>query len=181
MTLGQSCIMDNTTYFDFGPDGGRPSNVVIRDNCQSPRFYCDPEKNVCVLTKAVGFPCLSDVECQTVRPSLPDISFKKIISEFQCAGYVARMWSRREVCGATGDALSHRTMAVGYYDFQHSWRYVMIYVTRTLFFLTISSLSSPVCVIAMMATCLTLFLVHKRHRYQRHKDLREYYLEQLRL
>ena len=68
ITLGQPCISDNTTYFDFGPGSERYSNVIIRDNCRSPQFYCDPEENVCIATKAVGLPCLSDVECLTVCP-----------------------------------------------------------------------------------------------------------------
>lgn len=132
ITLGQPCITNNTTYFDFGPEGQRYSNVVIRDNCRSPRLYCDPTKNVCIPTKAVGLPCSSDVECETHECGPNALCAEPPETPFRVAPW---QWTVTIVC------------ILG----------------------------------AMIAICSTLFLVHKRHRYQYHRDLREYYLEQLSL
>ena len=75
MTLGQSCITDNTTYIDFAPSGfgeqqQQYTSTVTRDNCRWPYFSCDPAEKVCVPTKPVGSACTTDVECQTVRSLL---------------------------------------------------------------------------------------------------------------
>lgn len=58
MTLGQPCILDVATYSD--------NNTIARHNCQTPRFYCHSGYGVCVPTKALGIPCESDEECQSV-------------------------------------------------------------------------------------------------------------------
>ncbi|KAH9846143.1 hypothetical protein C2E23DRAFT_744760 [Lenzites betulinus] len=64
-TLGQSCIIDNVTYIDAGPNGQQFSNVVTRHNCQTPLFFCDAAFNACVPTKTLGTSCSSDLECQS--------------------------------------------------------------------------------------------------------------------
>ena len=66
ITLGQSCIVDNTTYTDTGPNGEQYMFTVMRDNCRSPQFYCDPGSSVCQRTKAVGMACQLDSECEEV-------------------------------------------------------------------------------------------------------------------
>lgn len=47
ITLGQNCIVDNTTYTDTGPNGEQYMFTVTRDNCRSPQFYCDPGSSAC--------------------------------------------------------------------------------------------------------------------------------------
>ncbi|KIJ90998.1 hypothetical protein K443DRAFT_115761, partial [Laccaria amethystina LaAM-08-1] len=64
ITLGQSCIVDNTTYTDTGPNDEQYMFTVTRDNCRSPQFYCDPGSSVCQRTKAVGMACELDSECE---------------------------------------------------------------------------------------------------------------------
>jgi hypothetical protein len=44
------------------------------------------------------------------------------------------------------------------------------------------SMLTVLCVpLAMASTCVLLLIVHKRHRYYRYRELRQYYFEQLRL
>lgn len=64
ITLGQSCIVDNTTYTDTGPNGEQYMFTVTRDNCRSPQFYCDPGSSACQRAKAVGVACQLDSECE---------------------------------------------------------------------------------------------------------------------
>ncbi|TFK78224.1 hypothetical protein K466DRAFT_507635, partial [Polyporus arcularius HHB13444] len=61
MTLGQPCILDVTSYAD-----GAHNSTVARHNCQTPRFYCHSGFAVCVPTKALGLPCESNEECQSI-------------------------------------------------------------------------------------------------------------------
>ncbi|KAH9893411.1 hypothetical protein C8Q73DRAFT_696866 [Cubamyces lactineus] len=65
MTLGQPCILDDVTYIDEGPNGEQFSNTILRDNCESPQFFCDSEAKACVPTKTLGTSCASDQECQS--------------------------------------------------------------------------------------------------------------------
>ncbi|KAJ7844737.1 hypothetical protein B0H14DRAFT_2511182 [Mycena olivaceomarginata] len=63
-TLGERCIADNTTYLDIGPEQRLVHMVTItRDNCQSPRFYCNPTTLLCEQTRPVGSLCQTDPEC----------------------------------------------------------------------------------------------------------------------
>ncbi|KAH8826685.1 hypothetical protein DL96DRAFT_1608692 [Flagelloscypha sp. PMI_526] len=41
------------------------SNIIVRDNCRAPSFFCDPTANTCVQSKPLGTECSHDVECQT--------------------------------------------------------------------------------------------------------------------
>ncbi|KAJ7111925.1 hypothetical protein C8R44DRAFT_711519 [Mycena epipterygia] len=67
VTLGEQCITDNTTYIDVGPNGQQVANTVSRDNCQSPRFYCDPAQLVCQRTLPVHSLCQADQECTSLN------------------------------------------------------------------------------------------------------------------
>ncbi|KAF9463969.1 hypothetical protein BDZ94DRAFT_1257895 [Collybia nuda] len=65
-TLSQSCIIENTTFRDVGPDGQEYVITVMRDNCLSHQLYCDPIELVCQRTRPVGLACTSDSVCETV-------------------------------------------------------------------------------------------------------------------
>jgi len=65
VSLGQTCVIDDVTYIDVGPGGQQYSNVITRDNCQTPQLYCDRNSTECVPTKSLGVPCNADRECQT--------------------------------------------------------------------------------------------------------------------
>jgi hypothetical protein len=67
MTLDLPCIIDNTTYTDFGTNGEQFQQVFTRDNCRTPDFYCDDASMTCQRTKAIGQNCLADQECKEVR------------------------------------------------------------------------------------------------------------------
>ncbi|KDQ52677.1 hypothetical protein JAAARDRAFT_138239 [Jaapia argillacea MUCL 33604] len=62
-TLGQRCLLDNTTYIDQGPDGQQYANTVLRDDCHSPYLFCDEGSRQCFPAKVFGSPCLADREC----------------------------------------------------------------------------------------------------------------------
>ena len=65
VSLGASCITENTTYVDEDFNGQPVSITVYRDNCQS-ACYCDLNSLVCEKTKPLGTFCLSDPECELV-------------------------------------------------------------------------------------------------------------------
>lgn len=64
-TLGQRCILDNTTYIDPGPNGKQISRTIFRDNCRTPALFCDQTYLQCLPAKPLGFPCFRDQECLT--------------------------------------------------------------------------------------------------------------------
>ncbi|TFK49088.1 hypothetical protein OE88DRAFT_1633826 [Heliocybe sulcata] len=64
-TIGQRCLLDNTTYVDPGPGDQQVSRTVFRDNCRTPSFFCDQTYLQCLPTKPLGASCLRDQECQT--------------------------------------------------------------------------------------------------------------------
>lgn len=67
ISLGHLCVLDDVAYIVEGPNGQQYSNTVTRDNCQSPRLYCDRNSTQCVPTKVQGAACDADRECQSVR------------------------------------------------------------------------------------------------------------------
>jgi len=64
VTLGEPCVMDNTTYNLITLNGQRSTNIVVRDNCHSPLLYCGGGTMVCERSKALGVSCSSDQECE---------------------------------------------------------------------------------------------------------------------
>ncbi|CDO69359.1 hypothetical protein BN946_scf184746.g40 [Trametes cinnabarina] len=67
VTLGQTCILDDVTYIDLGPDGEQFSNSVTRHNCKTPQFYCDAGLQVCIPTKSLGVSCVCADPPETPR------------------------------------------------------------------------------------------------------------------
>ncbi|KAI0768849.1 hypothetical protein BD413DRAFT_562125 [Trametes elegans] len=63
VTVGQTCIVQNTAYTAYGPDG-EFIDIVSRGNCKV-GLYCDAQQLVCVQNKAVGETCDADKECET--------------------------------------------------------------------------------------------------------------------
>ncbi|KAJ7157636.1 hypothetical protein C8R43DRAFT_882992 [Mycena crocata] len=130
VTLGDRCITDNTTYIDIGPGGQQITNTVIRDNCRSPAFYCNPTELLCERTLPVGSLCQTDQQCTL----------------FNCAGGTCADPPETPLRIAPWQCALTMTAIVG----------------------------------AMVATCVLLSLLHKRHRAGRSRELREYYSQQIR-
>ncbi|EPT05458.1 hypothetical protein FOMPIDRAFT_41380 [Fomitopsis schrenkii] len=65
ISLGHTCVLDDVTYIVDGPNGQQYSTVVSRDNCLSPKLYCDRNSTQCVPTKLLGAACDADRECQS--------------------------------------------------------------------------------------------------------------------
>ncbi|KZT67913.1 hypothetical protein DAEQUDRAFT_365354 [Daedalea quercina L-15889] len=65
VSLGHTCILDDVTYIVEGPNGQQYTNTITRDNCQSPRLYCDRNSTQCVSTNALGAECDADRECKS--------------------------------------------------------------------------------------------------------------------
>ncbi|TBU30294.1 hypothetical protein BD311DRAFT_691476 [Dichomitus squalens] len=63
VTVGLPCIVQNTAYTAYGPDG-EFVDIVSRGNCKV-GLYCDSQQLVCVQTKAIGEQCDADKECST--------------------------------------------------------------------------------------------------------------------
>ncbi|EKM58604.1 uncharacterized protein PHACADRAFT_117686 [Phanerochaete carnosa HHB-10118-sp] len=130
VTLGQGCIVDDTTYVDVGSDGQQSGNRIVRHNCRTPQLYCDTTALQCFSTKLLGSDCTMDQECRSYNcvastcidpPGIP-----------------------REV---------------------KSWQYAVTIV---------------VVVVSMAVTATMLVMIHQRLRLRQHRELREYYYEQLR-
>ncbi|KAI0712940.1 hypothetical protein C8T65DRAFT_646169 [Cerioporus squamosus] len=63
VTVGLPCVVQNTAYTAYGPDG-EFVDIVSRGNCKV-GLYCDAQQLVCVQTKAIGEKCDADKECST--------------------------------------------------------------------------------------------------------------------
>ena len=61
-TLGLPCVRDVTIYMDITGF----ANEITKHNCQTPRFYCHDQFQVCVPTKRLGIECGADYECHSV-------------------------------------------------------------------------------------------------------------------
>ncbi|EMD31501.1 hypothetical protein CERSUDRAFT_59878 [Gelatoporia subvermispora B] len=66
-SIGQSCIIDETTYIDTGAGGQQYSNVIVRHNCETPHLYCDRTHLQCFKAKPIGISCSSDEECSSLN------------------------------------------------------------------------------------------------------------------
>lgn len=62
--LGSPCVVDEVKYAD--PDAEHVY-TFRRDNCQTPRFYCDPADLMCKTVLQMGARCSNDRECGSVR------------------------------------------------------------------------------------------------------------------
>lgn len=60
----QTCIIDNTVYSGFLPDGSQFTDIVSRDNCAT-NLFCSSDSLLCELRLLVGSPCTSDSQCQS--------------------------------------------------------------------------------------------------------------------
>ncbi|KAG0142786.1 hypothetical protein CROQUDRAFT_673362 [Cronartium quercuum f. sp. fusiforme G11] len=69
ISLGQTCLIDNTIYSGYLPDGSLSSDVVMRDNCDD-TLYCDPDRLICQKTAADGQACQSDRHCNSSNCAL---------------------------------------------------------------------------------------------------------------
>jgi hypothetical protein len=79
VTLGESCVSEETTYYsDVDANGQRFGVNVTRSNCKTPELYCDPATLVCQLTKAIGVSCVANSECEQVGSLVSTISITPI-------------------------------------------------------------------------------------------------------
>lgn len=131
-TIGQRCIIDDTTYVDTGPDGQQSGNRIVRHNCQTPLLYCDLASTQCFLARPVGMECALDYECRSFN------------------------------CGPQGSCIE----SAGSAHQVQRWQYAIAIV---------------VVAISMTATGAMLVVIHQRLRLQQHRELREYYYEQVSL
>nr|XP_018262889.1 uncharacterized protein I303_04375 [Kwoniella dejecticola CBS 10117]OBR85047.1 hypothetical protein I303_04375 [Kwoniella dejecticola CBS 10117] len=65
ITLGQNCLIENTTYMGYDHSGMSFTNTVIRDNCIQGQGYCDTSSNTCLPLLKIGQGCSTDRECQS--------------------------------------------------------------------------------------------------------------------
>ncbi|WRT69837.1 uncharacterized protein IL334_006828 [Kwoniella shivajii] len=64
ITLGQTCVTDNTVYTAYLDDGSAYAFIVSRDNCAN-GMYCDGTALQCIKMKRQGETCTGNKECLT--------------------------------------------------------------------------------------------------------------------
>ncbi|WVQ66202.1 uncharacterized protein L199_004381 [Kwoniella botswanensis] len=64
VTLGQTCVTDNTAYTAYLDSGAAYAFIVSRDNCAN-GMYCDGTALQCMKTKRQGEACSGNKECST--------------------------------------------------------------------------------------------------------------------
>ncbi|WWD20420.1 hypothetical protein CI109_104896 [Kwoniella shandongensis] len=62
VTLGQTCVNDNTPYTAYNDEGAAYAFIVSRDNCAN-GLYCDGTELKCMKSKLVGAVCSGNKEC----------------------------------------------------------------------------------------------------------------------
>ncbi|OCF60715.1 hypothetical protein L486_00353 [Kwoniella mangroviensis CBS 10435] len=65
ITLGQTCLIENTTYVGYDHSGMSFTNTVIRDNCIQGQGYCDIGSNTCLSLMGIKQGCTTDRQCQS--------------------------------------------------------------------------------------------------------------------
>ncbi|KAI5123961.1 hypothetical protein M0805_006373 [Coniferiporia weirii] len=66
VTVGLSCVVENTAYIVYGSNNQESINIVSRGNCQT-GLYCDSQQLVCIQQKDVGGSCSADKECTSMN------------------------------------------------------------------------------------------------------------------
>ncbi|WVQ84452.1 hypothetical protein IAT38_006604 [Cryptococcus sp. DSM 104549] len=62
VTVGQTCVNDNTAYTAYKDDGSAYAFIVSRDNCAN-GLYCDATELLCYKGKRQGETCSGNKEC----------------------------------------------------------------------------------------------------------------------
>ncbi|TFK54266.1 hypothetical protein OE88DRAFT_1642837 [Heliocybe sulcata] len=64
VTVGQTCVVENTAYIAYAAGGQEYLDIVSRGNCLV-GLYCDSQQLVCMQTKKLNEGCSADKECDT--------------------------------------------------------------------------------------------------------------------
>jgi hypothetical protein len=170
VTLGESCILEKTTYYSDVVDtnGQRLGVNVMRSNCKAPGSYCDPTTLVCQPTKAIGASCIANPECEQVSPIVSAISvMPKVLTP------TAKLRFQGFLHGTSWKGSSCCSVALRNHCF--------FCPDRLALFQSLSCVATNLNIkTAMTVTCVALTLIHKRHRYAHYQEVRDYYLEQIR-
>jgi hypothetical protein len=76
MTEKQPCIFELSTYSDINASGLGFLNTIVRDNCETARFFCDTTSQLCERLRLVGQQCQYHRDCQSVRFTVPFLFFR---------------------------------------------------------------------------------------------------------
>jgi hypothetical protein len=69
-TEKQPCVFELSTYAEIDVSGTGFQNIVVRDNCETARFFCDTTTQVCERLRLVGQRCQYHRDCQSVQISI---------------------------------------------------------------------------------------------------------------
>ncbi|KAN0120711.1 hypothetical protein V8E52_003980 [Russula decolorans] len=64
-TEKQPCVFELSTYSEIDVSGTGFLNIVVRDNCETARFFCDTTTQVCERLRLVGQQCQYHRDCQS--------------------------------------------------------------------------------------------------------------------
>ncbi|KAI9511827.1 hypothetical protein F5148DRAFT_201581 [Russula earlei] len=65
VTEKQPCIFELSQYPDIAASGMGFLNTIVRDNCQTARFFCDATTQLCEPLRLVGQPCQYHRDCKS--------------------------------------------------------------------------------------------------------------------
>ncbi|KAH9960885.1 hypothetical protein BC827DRAFT_1260663 [Russula dissimulans] len=65
VTEKQSCIFELSTYPGIDDSGLAYVNTIVRDNCETARFFCNTTTQVCESLQTVGQPCRYHRDCKS--------------------------------------------------------------------------------------------------------------------
>ena len=69
-TEKQHCVFELSTYSEIDVFGTGFLNTIVRDNCETARFFCDTATQVCGRLRLVGQQCQYHRDCQSVHLSV---------------------------------------------------------------------------------------------------------------
>jgi hypothetical protein len=168
-TEKQPCIFELSTYSGINTAGLGFLNTIVRDNCQTARFFCDTTSQLCERLRLVGQRCQYHRDCQSVRFRVPFL-----FSIFKAESHV-QYNCIQNVCADPPEEPFEVAL----------WQYVAttlaVVLGKVAFLFQDNGLRRPVskCT-AMATTCTMLVMMHRRHRLKHYKEVYDYCDEQLR-
>jgi len=167
VTEKQPCIFELSTYPGIDASGLEYVNTIVRDNCQTARFFCNTTTQVCEPLRTVGQPCRYHRDCKSVRLGLFCNVQTLRQTQYTCF---------RNVCASPPE----EPFQVALWHYAVTTLAVFLGIFFLLRFIKMSFVDSWMNSAAMAAICIMLVMIHRRHRLKHYQEISDYCDEQLR-